>query len=65
MEKTYAIIENEKVVNVVIWDGESDWLHEGEAVELTGPGGIDWDYIDGEFVDNRPVTNLIEENGAL
>ena len=28
--------------------------HTGETVRRY-QGGIDWDYVDGEFVDNRPV----------
>jgi hypothetical protein len=51
----YAIVDNNKVINVVVWDSKSTWEHEGEAVELTGSAGIGWDYIDGKFVDNRPV----------
>lgn len=54
MNKTYAIIENNKVTNVVSWDGQSEWVHSAEAIEITGLGGIGWDYIDGKFVDNRP-----------
>jgi hypothetical protein len=54
MDRTYAIIQENKVSNVVIWDGESEWIYEREAVEITAGGGIGWDYIDGKFVDNRP-----------
>jgi hypothetical protein len=56
MEQTYAVIETQKVINVVIWDGETEWLHEGEAVLIpeNSSAGIGWDYIDGEFIDNRP-----------
>lgn len=54
MNKTYAIIKQGKVTNVIVWDGESDWIYDGEAVEIIGAGGIGWDYIEGEFIDNRP-----------
>jgi hypothetical protein len=54
MKKTYAIIEDGKVINVAVWDGESDWAFSEVAVELTGSAGIGWDYIDKTFVDNRP-----------
>jgi hypothetical protein len=54
MNKTYAIIKNNKVENVVSWDGVSLWSQDAEAVEIIGVGGIGWDYIDGEFIDNRP-----------
>lgn len=59
MEQSYAVVDTAtaKVVNVVVWDGVQDYQPgEGlEMVALDGPGGIDWDYVDGEFVDNRPV----------
>jgi hypothetical protein len=59
MEQSYAVVDTAtaKVVNVVVWDGVQDY-QPGEGLEmvvLDGPGGIDWDYVDGEFVDNRPV----------
>jgi len=55
--KTYAVVVDGKVVNVAVWDGETAWTPErGEAVEIPEgvSAGIGWDYIDGEFVDNRP-----------
>ena len=60
MEKVFAVIEAGIVVNVVIWDGETEWPHEGEAVLIpeSSSAGIGWDYIDGEFVDNRPKSEL-------
>ena len=54
MKKTYALIENGKVVNVIIWDGESDLDFSEDLVEITNNAGIGWDYADGEFSDNRP-----------
>jgi hypothetical protein len=48
----FAVIENGKVVNAVVSD--ADFAAENGWVELTS-GGIGWDYIDGVFVDNRPV----------
>jgi len=48
----YAVIENGKVVNAVVSD--ANFASENGWVELTS-GGMGWDYIDGEFVDNRPV----------
>lgn len=52
MMANYAIIENGKVVNAVVSD--ADFAAANGWVELTA-GGIGWDYIDGVFVDNRPV----------
>jgi hypothetical protein len=53
----YAIIENGVVTNVVVWDGETSYNPDGELVlidGLTPEPGIGWDYINGEFIDNRP-----------
>jgi hypothetical protein len=53
--KAYALIEDAKVVNVIVWDGESELPFANKLIQLTDNAGIDWDYIDGEFVDNRPI----------
>ena len=53
----YAVIgADSTVINVVVWDGVTDWPHSEVVVDLTEfPNvGIGWDYVDGEFVDNRP-----------
>lgn len=67
--KKMAHIKDGKVVNVSLWNGESHWNPNEEFIELpteeyleedTGETklrtfvGIGWDYIDGQFVDNRP-----------
>jgi hypothetical protein len=49
----FAVIENGKVVNSLV--AEADYAAEQGWVELTGSAGIDWDYINGQFVDNRPA----------
>lgn len=49
--KNYAIIENNKVINVVVADEEFAQL---QGWILCESGGIDWDYVNGQFVDNRP-----------
>jgi hypothetical protein len=46
----YAIIENGKVINTVV--AEADYAAKKGWIPLTN-GGIDWDYVDGQFVDNR------------
>jgi hypothetical protein len=58
--KTYAHIVDGKVVNVSIWDGETPYTPDEELVEIPEgtTAGIDWDYIDGEFVDNRPIPEI-------
>jgi hypothetical protein len=57
----YAIVEDGVVTNVVVWDGETPYNPDGELIALEGVDpqpGIGWDYVDGNFVDNRPVENL-------
>jgi hypothetical protein len=48
----YAVIENNKVVNLCIAEPfhtkPDNWV-------LCENAGIDWDYVNGQFVDNRPV----------
>lgn len=53
----YAVIENAKVVNVVVAD--ADYAAENGWIEITN-AGIGWDYIDGQFVDNRPVAVYVD-----
>lgn len=48
----YAIIQNGKVVNTVVAD--ADHAQQNGWVLLTENAGIDWDYVNGQFVDNRP-----------
>jgi hypothetical protein len=54
----WAVIDGGLVVNTVVWDGVSAWSPpEGTALVCLADYphvGIGWDYIDGEFVDNRP-----------
>ena len=54
--KLMAHIVDGKVVNVSVWDGQSEWTPAEEVVEIPEglTAGIDWDYVGGEFVDNRP-----------
>lgn len=51
--KSYAIIENNVVVNVAVAD---DAFAQSQGwVEISQGAGIGWEYIDGVYVDNRPV----------
>lgn len=47
----YAVIENGKVVNMCVASIEDikpkNWV-------LCENGGIGWDYVNGQFIDNRP-----------
>jgi hypothetical protein len=56
MMANYAVIENGKVVNTVV--AEADYAATQGWVELTS-GGVDWDYVNGAFVDNRPVPEVV------
>jgi len=53
----YAIIENGLVVNAVV--AEADYAAQQGWVLLTEGAGIDWSYINGQFVDNRPVPETV------
>jgi len=53
----FAIIENGKVVNSVV--AEANYAAEQGWVELPNNVGIDWDYVNGQFVDNRPVLEVV------
>jgi hypothetical protein len=59
MEQVWAVIDGDTVVNTVVWDGVSDWTPpEGTVLVSLAEHphvGIGWDFVDGEFVDNRPV----------
>lgn len=54
----YAVIENGKVVNLVISDADyaaqQQWVLADENVQ------IGFDYLNGEFVDNRPAPEVFE-----
>lgn len=53
---TYLVIKGNKVINAVVWDGESDWTPpEGTTVELAPAGvGIGWTRVDGNWVAPEP-----------
>ena len=54
----YAIIENGKVVNTVV--AEPDYAASLGWIELQGDAAIDWDYINGQFIDNRPTLEIVQ-----
>ncbi len=53
----FAIIENGKVVNTAV--AEAEYAAEQGWVTLPDGAGIDWDYINGQFVDNRPAPVVV------
>lgn len=54
----YAVIKNGKVVNLVISDADyaaqQQWVLADENVQ------IGFDYLNGEFTDNRPAPEVVE-----
>jgi hypothetical protein len=62
----YAEVKDGKVINTVVWDGVTKLADNSKAQMVLLPtyvdergvirhtAGIGWDYIDGEFIDNRP-----------
>ncbi|EFH3785644.1 tail fiber assembly protein, partial [Escherichia coli] len=43
MNDIYAVVDNNVVINVIIWDGISEWKPEaGNLVPLNGDAGIGW-----------------------
>jgi hypothetical protein len=61
--KTYAHIVDGKVVNVSLWDGETEWSPAEEIVEIPEgvTAGIGWDWDRETFTDNRPTENDDDE----
>jgi hypothetical protein len=53
----FAVIENGKVVNIVV--AESDYAAQQNWVALLDNAGIDWDYTNGQFIDNRPLPKVV------
>lgn len=50
MDNIYAVVENGLVINVVVWDGKSEWNPEsGEAVPCQPQVGIGWLYASSQF----------------
>jgi hypothetical protein len=59
--KAYAHIIGGKVVNVSVWNGIAQYNPDEELVEIPAgvTAGIDWDYSNGKFTDNRPKSTEI------
>ena len=51
--QNFAVIENGKVVNIVV--AETDFAAQRGWIAFPANVGIGWDYVNGQFVDNRPV----------
>ncbi len=53
----FAVIENGKVVNTVV--AEADYAAEQGWIALTDGASVGWDYVNGQFVDNIPVPEVV------
>jgi hypothetical protein len=55
--KSWAVLNNEGlVVNVVLWDGQTDWNPDAQTVDLSdhAGAGIGWKWNGTTFDDVRP-----------
>jgi hypothetical protein len=61
-EAVWAVIDGDTVVNTVVWDGESAWSPPAGTTLVSLADhphvGIGWTFVDGMFVDGRPVEEL-------
>lgn len=60
---SYLVIKDDQVVNVVLWDGVSDWVAPDNAtVELAPEGvGIGWIRVNGNWVSPEPPAPPAED----
>lgn len=62
MNNGYAVVLDGKVINVIVWDGVTEYAPDGgELVPLTGNAGIGWGYVNGEFIKPEPPDRTPEE----
>ncbi|MFW5400556.1 hypothetical protein V2A85_12710 [Yersinia sp. 1252 StPb PI] len=67
----YAVVLNGVVINIVVWDGESDWSPEvGETVECDDAVSIGWTYdgslfSDPKLLDPPPKSELYKKEFEL
>jgi hypothetical protein len=47
----YLLMSGNRVANVVVWDGETDWVAPNGVNVLVAPDGVGpgWTYDDGQF----------------
>ncbi|MDW3779162.1 hypothetical protein QWU01_20355 [Kluyvera cryocrescens] len=56
MDNVYAVVEDNIVTNIVMWDGAEEWEPEkGEAFPAPSNVGIGWSYVDGEYIAPPPL----------
>lgn len=50
MANSYAVVKDGIVINIVVWDGETEWQpDDGEAVKIDNVAGIGWLYDGKKF----------------
>lgn len=68
MDNVYAVVEDNLVINIVMWDGAEEWEPEkGEAFPAPSNVGIGWGYVDGNYIAPPPLLDEAgdEENQLL
>ena len=53
----FAIIENGKVINTII--AENEYANQQGWIALPDGAGIDWDYMDRQFIEKRREPEII------
>lgn len=65
----FAVVVDNKIVNIALWDGVSEWSPEGEIIDMSElPAGcsIGWELVNNVWVDPQPeVDELKEEEDAV
>lgn len=65
MDNIYAVVDNNSVINTVIWDGESEWSPEiGIPILTDGTVGIGWSYDGKSFTAPPEPAKTPEEQAA-
>jgi hypothetical protein len=60
---TYLVMKDNKVINTVVWDGESDWTApEGTTVQIAPAGvGIGWTKSGSNWIAPEPAPEPAED----
>ena len=61
--RTYLVMKDNKVINTVVWDGESDWTApEGTTVQIAPAGvGIGWTKSGSNWIAPEPAPEPAED----
>jgi len=56
MSRQFAVIRNDTIENVVVWDGGDDWTPPQDATVRSLPegAGIGWRFVDGLWTPPAP-----------